>query len=109
MHGRAFGAGGAILLLLLGCDENSTAPSEPALPANISAATALVFRQVSAGSEHTCAVNPYDVVFCWGSGWYGQLGNGSTTDRLAPVRVAAGGLRFHDVSAGSTARRRIDD
>jgi alpha-tubulin suppressor-like RCC1 family protein len=204
MHGRAFGTAGAILLLLLGCHQDPTSPADPAQAADISASTALVFRQVSAGDEHscgvsaddraycwgrntfgelgdattsgtdearptpvavagglrfrqvsagaaytcgittdsraycwganftgnlgdgttahhpspvqvaggrrfrqvsagsnhTCAVNPYDVVFCWGSGWYGQLGNGSTTDRLTPERVTAGGLHFHDVSAG---------
>jgi alpha-tubulin suppressor-like RCC1 family protein len=58
------------------------------------------FRQVSAGAEHSCAVTPLDVAFCWGSNFSGQLGDGVTEFQSStPVRVA-GGLRFRQVSAG---------
>jgi alpha-tubulin suppressor-like RCC1 family protein len=57
------------------------------------------FRALSAGSLHTCAVNPLDVAFCWGGNTRGQLGDNTTTQRVEPVRVV-GGLRFRQVSAG---------
>jgi alpha-tubulin suppressor-like RCC1 family protein len=60
-----------------------------------------LFRQVSAGSEHTCAVTTDDRVFCWGSNTAGQLGKGTVeptnSPTLTPVAIA-GTLRFRGVS-----------
>ena len=33
-----------------------------------------LFRQVSAGSNHTCGVTTDDRAYCWGSNWHGQIG-----------------------------------
>lgn len=43
---------------------------------------------VAAGMDHTCALNGMGAVFCWGRDNLGQLGDGSATDRPAPVQVA---------------------
>ena len=42
---------------------------------------------VSAGFEHTCALLSSGDVECWGANRFGQLGDGSSNDREAPVRV----------------------
>ncbi len=42
---------------------------------------------VAAGIIHTCAVMTSGAAKCWGSNTSGQLGDGSTTQRLTPVDV----------------------
>lgn len=44
-------------------------------------------RAVFAGGAHTCVVTRFMGVKCFGFNRYGQLGDGSTTDRLTPVNV----------------------
>ena len=36
---------------------------------------------------HTCARRTNNTLFCWGYNGYGQLGDGSSTDRSSPVQV----------------------
>ncbi|WP_416208860.1 RCC1 domain-containing protein [Chloroflexus sp.] len=43
---------------------------------------------IAAGSAHTCAVLANGSARCWGNNDNGQLGNGTTTDRLTPVAVS---------------------
>lgn len=42
---------------------------------------------VGAGYAHTCALHVDGRVRCWGANWYGQLGNGTTTDTTSPVTI----------------------
>ena len=39
------------------------------------------------GSDNTCALISGGGVSCWGHNGVGQLGDGSNTDRMVPVRV----------------------
>jgi alpha-tubulin suppressor-like RCC1 family protein len=58
------------------------------------------FRQVDAGGfAHTCAVTTEDVAYCWGYNGDGELGDGTTAQRLTPGAVA-GLRRFHHLNAG---------
>ncbi len=45
------------------------------------------FRQVSAGSDHTCGITVTGTVWCWGEGSNGRLGNGATTNTGTPLPV----------------------
>jgi alpha-tubulin suppressor-like RCC1 family protein len=71
---------------IAGPDEAS-APTGPAA-LSTAATTALSFRQVSAGNDHTCGVTAANRVYCWGSNFYGELGDGTTTQRSSPVPVS---------------------
>src|SRR5439155_1281724 len=63
----------------------------------------LTFAAMSAGNNaaggHTCGVTTSGAAYCWGRNGNGQLGDGTTTDRLVPTPVA-GGATFAAVSAG---------
>jgi hypothetical protein len=48
-------------------------------------------KEIQGGDSHTCAVSNGYNLYCWGSDFYGQLGNGATTgNQDAPVRVLKG-------------------
>ena len=47
----------------------------------------LVAGSISAGRYHTCAIRTSGQAVCWGYNPYGQLGDGTTTDRLTPTPV----------------------
>jgi len=98
----------ALLPVALGCREDAQSPTapeavspapRPAL-ATATAVAALSFRQVSAGSQHSCGVTSDNRAYCWGYNTYGQLGDGTVTDHLTPVAVATG-RRFLQLSAGN--------
>lgn len=62
---------------------------------------ATLWRSVSAGRQHSCAVTLSGGAFCWGAGSSGQLGRGTTAASNVPVLVS-GGLGFSWVTAGTT-------
>ena len=47
--------------------------------------------EIVAGRYHTCARRLHGEVRCWGQNAFGQLGDGTTTDRATPVEVTLPG------------------
>lgn len=58
------------------------------------------FTSLTLGDIHACGLTAAGEAHCWGDNSYGQLGDGTETDRSTPVTVI-GGLEFVSLSAGS--------
>lgn len=58
------------------------------------------YRELGAGANHTCALDANGTAWCWGENLEGQLGDGTTTGRVAPVAVT-GAPAFTSVRAGT--------
>lgn len=54
---------------------------------------------IAAGIDFTCAVVDR-AAYCWGSGAYGQLGNGGTANRLMPTPVTNLSLGVESIATG---------
>jgi alpha-tubulin suppressor-like RCC1 family protein len=67
----------------LGNGPTDTSGSVPVSVVGITTAIA-----ISAGGQHTCAILSNHTVRCWGSNFYGQLGDGTNDDSATPVTVA---------------------
>jgi alpha-tubulin suppressor-like RCC1 family protein len=74
------------------------------VPSRVNTAGVAVYRQLSGGTRHTCAVTSTGAVDCWGANAEGQLGTGDTRDARSPQRITAlGDLRIAGISlSGNT-------
>ncbi|HOG44189.1 MAG TPA: hypothetical protein PK560_08920 [bacterium] len=76
------------------------------LPGPVDTSEILMDKQVvdlSAGYLHSCAVNEDGVVFCWGFGRDGQLGNGTYLNVFSPVMAdISGEMKEKKIIAVST-------
>jgi alpha-tubulin suppressor-like RCC1 family protein len=59
----------------------------------------LTFTAISAGDVQACGLTGSGAAYCWGGNVFGELGDGTTTNRHTPVAVS-GGLTFTAVSSG---------
>lgn len=57
---------------------------------------------ISAGGHHTCLVKTNGSAWCWGANMAGQLGDGTTSQRLLPTAVSGLGSGVMQISAGGT-------
>ena len=69
------------------------------------AAGGLTLSSLGAGYDYTCGLTPVGIAYCWGDNGalnmlgYGELGDGTTTQRLTPTAVA-GNLIFASLAVG---------
>ena len=52
---------------------------------------------VSVGDSHACVVKNDGSLWCWGYNNWGSIGDGTTTDRAAPVPIVVQGVKFAQV------------
>ena len=65
--------------------DGTTTPRK--VPTDVQGLTSNV-ASIAAGNVHTCAVTISGAAKCWGSGTLGSLGDGTATDKTAPVVVS---------------------
>lgn len=56
---------------------------------------------IAVGGAHGCALTAAGAVKCWGYGWSGQLGNGSSDDAPEPVEAVGLGEGVAAIAAGA--------
>lgn len=61
-------------------------------------ASSASFTRITAGRSHFCGLTGTEI-YCWGSNWAGQLGDGTNTSHSKPVKVNVA-TAFADVAAG---------
>ena len=83
---------------------NGTAGSPQLAPTRVDAAFA--FSDISAGWNHSCAVTPSRVAYCWGENAYGEMGSGWDWEEGVPGQpspqavLSYGEIMFTQISAG---------
>jgi len=60
------------------------------------------WKQASCRAGHSAAIKTDGTLWLWGSGGYGQLGDGTTTNRSSPVQTITTGANWKNVSCGET-------
>jgi alpha-tubulin suppressor-like RCC1 family protein len=65
----------------------STDPHSPIFPFSPERASADIAGGIFAGGNHSCAITTATTAKCWGDNTWGQVGDGTTTDRPMPVTV----------------------
>ena len=64
----------------------------------------LHFSSISAGSTLSCGIEALSgFAYCWGTNQYGEIGDGTTSDRRVPTLVGSGSQRFRAISATGNA------
>lgn len=69
---------------------NGTIAADVSIPTPVANPAGVQFAQVSGGEQHTLALAVNGTVYAWGHNRYGQLGDGTTETRTAPVAVSFG-------------------
>ncbi|OFW84295.1 MAG: hypothetical protein A2018_07320 [Alphaproteobacteria bacterium GWF2_58_20] len=71
------------------------------VPAAVSGMGSSDITASSGGGYHACVIKD-EALYCWGYNGYGQLGDGTTTDRYAPVAVSGMDSGVTNVATGGS-------
>ncbi|MFN5934086.1 MAG: RCC1 domain-containing protein, partial [Roseiflexaceae bacterium] len=75
--------------------------TDSSTPVAVSMPSSVTFTSITAGVIYTCALTSAGAAYCWGNNYYGQIGDGTTTDRTTPVAVSMpAGVTFTSITAG---------
>jgi len=66
------------------------------------------FCQISAGSNHSLAIDKNGKIWAWGNNGYGELGDGTTNSKITPVAVAGQNRTFCKINSGLFCSLAID-
>ena len=78
---------------------NGQSGSETPVPLPVAVVGGHQFKELSAGTLHTCGVTTSGEAYCWGRGTNGELGDGAEANSTTPVRVS-GDILFGFIDAG---------
>jgi len=59
-------------------------------------------KAISVGPSHACAITTLGGVKCWGNNTFGELGDGTTTNRMTPVDVSGLTIGVAAIATGSS-------
>lgn len=81
----------------------STVTTVQAVPAAVQMPAGVAFTSISAGYAHTCALGSNGKAYCWGSDYFGQVGDGEPLQEKQPVPsevLLPTGVSFTSLVAG---------
>jgi len=66
-------------------------------------------KAITTGTFHSCAVTDNGAAKCWGANWYGQIGDGTTTNHTTPTNVSGLNSGVATISGGDHTCAVMDD